>query len=180
MIQERIREASARVIFAFDGAEVEAPLETVMETGNARIRQLEAVLKAARAAEEKLSGQVETMQAREKARRLQAAKEAIKAELALRNENRSADRRFSAELCKELEKRVENNEFTDMEDKDGNWTGEQAVRSAVAALCMDEQTRMDKDEKAKERHLYHWNRDNSSGKTGPQTIGEMIAAENAE
>lgn len=180
VIQERIREASARVIFAFDGTEVEAPLETVMETGNARIRQLEADLKAARAAEEKLSSQVETMQAREKARRLQAAKDAIKAELALRNENRSDDRRFSTELCKELEKRVENNEFTDMEDKDGNWTGEQAVRSAVAALCMDEQTRMDKDEKAKERHLYHWNRDNSSGKTGPQTIGEMIAAENAE
>ena len=75
---------------------------------------------------------------------------------------------------------MENNEFTDMEDKDGNWTGEQAVRSAVAALCMDEQTRMDKADKAKERHLYNWNRDNSSGKTGPQTIGEMIAAENAE
>ena len=180
VIQERIREASARVIFAFDGAEVEAPLETVMERENARVRQLEADLKAAKSAEEKLSGQVETMQAREKARRLQAAKDAIKAELALRNENRSDDRRFSTELCKELGKRVENNEFTDMEDKDGNWTGEQAVRSAVAALCMDEQTRMDKAEKAKERHLYNWTRDNSTGKTGPQTLGELIEAENAE
>ena len=167
------------MVFAFDGAEVEAALENVMEPVNGRIRQLEAELEAANAEKTALNGKVEAMQAREKARRLQAAKDAIKAELALRNEDRSDDRRFSYELCKELEKRVDNNEFTDMEDTDGNWTGAEAVRSAVAALCMDEQTRMDKADKAKERHLYNWNKDNGGG-SAPMTLGESIAAECAE
>lgn len=180
VISERIKEASAKVIFSFDGNEVEADFDAIIGENNEKMNLLSADNEKLSGERNKLQSELDSMKAKERTRRVQAAKDAVKAELARRNENRSEERRFSEEICNDLLSRIESNEFTDMEDKDGNWIGEKAVCSAVSALCMDEQTRMDMEARSKEKRYIEWSRENAKNSANNlSTIGEKLRAEGA-
>lgn len=176
VIAERIAEATATVCFRFNGVEVETDLETILHDLSVRCEALEAdkgnLEKANKDYEEKLNRMV----ANENSRRVLAAKAAMTDELNKRNANRSDENKFSASICEDLEKRIANNEFTCMEDKNGLWTGDQAIRSAVSALCMDEQTRMDAEARQKEKGIHNWNFSRTANNNGEMTLGEKMRA----
>lgn len=175
IIQERIRQATATVTYRADGAEVSALLEDVMAPVLATQRLMEQEATTAGETIKALSEQIEAMKKRENARRLQAARDAVEAEIEYRNENRAEDMRFSTEMCRELMADIEKGKFTGMENERGEWTGEEAVRLAVRGLCMDEQTKMDAKARAQEKRVHHWSLNNSVGGGEPQTLGEKMA-----
>lgn len=176
IIKERIREASAEVHFSFNDTSVVTSLEAVMEKPNAMLAQLAAERDTYKEQAEKLAAEITNMKARENSRRLQAAKDTISDELRIRNQNRQENERFSEEICKDLMQRVENNEFTAMEDADGNWTGENAVRTAVKSLCMDEQTKMDAEARKKDKQYFTWGLHENRAQSTDLTYGEKMAA----
>ena len=175
IIAERIRSAAATVTYSVDEDEVSVTLESVMgplrEKANGSAGDLEARDKTIKA----LTEQIEAMKKRENARRLQAAKDAVDAELRYRNENRPEETHFSKEMCKDLMAQIEKGIYTGMENESGEWTGEDAVRLAVRGLCMDEQTKMDARAKAQEKHLHSWSLNNNAGGEEPKTLGEKMA-----
>ena len=157
VIPERIKAASAIVTFKADEMETEASLDTVMAPALNSLKAAEERVKALEAEKQTLTEKLEGMEKREKARRLQAAKDAAKAALDKFNANRDDDRKFNCDILDGLNSRIEAGEFTECEDKECNWVGDQMVANEVAVLCMAEQAKQDAAAKAKEKHFHTWN-----------------------
>ena len=175
VIPERIKSAAAVVSFQTEDGEASASLDALMAPLNERVCQLTQENETLSTANKTLAEKLDGMEKREKARRLQAARDAMKAALARFNENREPDRCVADSLCDELAARIEANEFTDMVDKECNWIGDKAIEAEVAVLCAKEQMRQDAADKAKEKHYHSWNapaaKQNSAQAT---TIGEAV------
>lgn len=157
VIPERIKAASAIVSFKADEMETEASLDTVMAPALNSLKTAEERVKALEAEKQSLTEKLEGMEKREKARRLQAAKDAAKAALDKFNANRDEDRKFNCDILDGLNSRIEAGEFTECEDKECNWVGDKMVANEVAVLCMAEQAKQDAAAKAKEKHFHTWN-----------------------
>ena len=157
VIPERIKAASAIVTFKADEMETEASLDTVMAPALNSLNAAEKRVKDLEANVQSLTEKLEGMEKREKARRLQAAKDAAKAALDKFNANRDEDRKFNCDILEGLNSRIDAGEFTDCEDKECNWVGDKMVANEVAVLCMAEQAKQDAADKAKEKHFHTWN-----------------------
>lgn len=157
VIPERIKAASAIVTFKADEMETEASLDTVMAPALNSLNAAEERVKALEAEKQSLTEKLEGMEKREKARRLQAAKDAAKAALDKFNANRDEDRKFNCDILDGLNSRIDAGEFTECEDKECNWVGDKMVANEVAVLCMAEQAKQDAADKAKEKHFHTWN-----------------------
>ena len=72
--------------------------------------------------------------------------------------------------------KINNNEFTETEDADGSWTGDKAIRAAVKGLCMDEQMRMDAEDRKADKTYFQWSMKPNSKTEEPHTIGEKMRA----
>ena len=157
VIPERIKAASAIVTFKADEMETEASLDTVMAPALNSLKTAEERVKALEAEKQSLTEKLDGMEKREKARRLQAAKDAAKAALDKFNANRDEDRKFNCDILDGLNSRIDAGEFTECEDKECNWVGDKMVANEVAVLCMAEQAKQDAADKAKEKHFHTWN-----------------------
>lgn len=157
VIPERIKAANAIVTFTTEDGEAEAALDNVIAHVNARMAETEKANETLTAENKRLTEKLEGMEKREKARRLQAAKDAAKAALDKFNANRDEDRKFNCDILESLNSRIDAGEFTDCEDKECNWVGDKMVANEVAVLCMAEQAKQDAADKAKEKHFHTWN-----------------------
>lgn len=157
VIPERIKAASAIVTFKADEMETEASLDTVMAPALNSLNAAEKRVKDLEANVQSLTEKLEGMEKREKARRLQAAKDAAKAALDKFNANRDEDRKFNCDILDGLNSRIDAGEFTECEDKECCWVGDKMVANEVAVLCMAEQAKQDAADKAKEKHFHTWN-----------------------
>lgn len=176
VIPERIRQASATVTFSAGDDNVQTDFESALTVAMSRCNAAEKELKETKERLEAVEKSLSTAVNREKSRRLEAAKSACSDELARINQNRPEDRRFSDELCKDLMEKINNNEFTETEDADGNWTGDKAIRAAVKGLCMDEQMRMDAEDRKADKTYFQWGMKPNSKTEEPHTIGEKMRA----
>ena len=172
---ERIKAANAIVTFTTEDGEAEAALDNVIAHVNARMAETEKANETLKAENKRLTERLEAMEKREKARRLQAAKDAMYAALEAKNANSPEERRVDKSLCDGLLSRIEAGEFTECVDKDCNWIGDKLVSDAVKVLWADEQDKMNAAEKAKEKRRFsmpiHGTKNNAAG----MTIGELAA-----
>ena len=157
VIPERIKAASAIVTFKADEMETEASLDTVMAPALNSLNAAEERVKDLEANVQSLTEKLEGMEKREKARRLQAAKDAMYATLEAKNANSPEGRKVDKSLCDGLLSRIEAGEFTECVDKECNWIGDKLVSDAVKVLWADEQDKMNAADKAKEKHFHNWN-----------------------
>ena len=132
---------------------------------------------------EKLEAAQKAAEARERTRRLKAAKEAATRQLAEINANRAADESFKDELIEEILRRVEEGEYSDREDKDGNWVGEDSVCAAVRDVCMKAQMEMDKKRQSERRlaaraaeKVYPWEAAFNGEVSTGNTIDDLYAS----
>jgi hypothetical protein len=179
VIPERIKAASAIVTFKADEMETEASLDTVMAPALNSLKAAEERVKALEAEKQSLTEKLEGMEKREKARRLQAAKDAAKAALDKFNANRDEDRKFNCDILDGLNSRIEAGEFTECEDKECNWVGDKMVANEVAALCMAEQAKQDAADKAKEKHFHTWNQGAKNNASQVLTMADKLRADAA-
>lgn len=179
VIPERIKAASAIVTFKADEMETEASLDTVMAPALNSLKAAEERVKALEAEKQTLTEKLEGMEKREKARRLQAAKDAARNALDKFNANRDDDRKFNCDILDGLNSRIEAGEFTECEDKECNWVGDQMVANEVAVLCMAEQAKQDAAAKAKEKHFHTWNQGAKNNTAQVQTLADKLRADAA-
>ena len=179
VIPERIKAASAVVVFKADETETEASLDAVMAPALNSLRTAEERIKALEAEKTALTEKLDGMVKREKARRLQAAKDAARAALDRFNANRDEDSKFNCDILNGLLSRIENGEFTECEDKECAWIGDKAVENEVAVLCMAEVVKQDQARKAKEKHVHSWSREPKTNSAAGMTMGDKLLAEAA-
>lgn len=179
VIPERIKAASAIVTFKADEMETEASLDTVMAPALNSLNAAEKRVKDLEANVQSLTEKLEGMEKREKARRLQAAKDAAKTALDKFNANRDEDRKFNCDILDGLNSRIEAGEFTECEDKECNWVGDKLVANEVAVLCMAEQAKQDAAAKAKEKHFHTWNQGAKNNASQVLTMADKLRADAA-
>lgn len=175
VIPERIKAANAIVTFTTEDGEAEAALDNVIAHVNARMAETEKANETLTAENKRLSERLEAMEKREKARRLQAAKDAMYAALEAKNANSPEERRVDKSLCDGLLSRIEAGEFTECVDKDCNWIGDKLVSDAVKVLWADEQDKMNAAEKAKEKRRFSMPIPGTKNNAAGMTIGELAA-----
>ena len=175
VIPERIKAANAIVTFTTEDGEAEAALDNVIAHVNARMAETEKANETLTAENKRLTEKLDGMEKREKARRLQAAKDAAKAALDKFNANRDEDRKFNCDILDGLNSRIDAGEFTDCEDKECNWVGDKMVANEVAVLCMAEQAKQDAAEKAKEKRRFSMPIPGTKNNAAGMTIGELAA-----
>ena len=180
VIPERIKAASTVVTIKADEQETEASLDAVMAPALNSLKAAEERIKALEAENKALTEKVDGMVSREKARRLQAAKDAARAALDKFNANRDDDRKFNCEILNGLLSRIECGEFTECEDKECAWIGEKLVENEVAVLCMAEQAKQDAAAKAKEKHFHSWNQGAKNNSAQPMTMADKLRADAAK
>lgn len=179
VIPERIKAASAVVTFKADEQETEASLDTVMAPALNSLKAAEQRIKDLEADKQALTEKLDGMVKREKARRLQAAKDAARAALDKFNANRDEDSKFNCDILNGLLARIDEGEFTDCEDKECAWVGDKAVANEVAVLCMAEVVKQDEARKAKEKHFHTWNQGAKNNASAGQTMADKLRADAA-
>lgn len=180
VIPERIKAASALVTFKADEQETEASLDAVMAPALNSLKTAEERVRALEAENKTLTEKLEAMEKREKARRLQAAKDAAKNALAAFNADRECERQVCEDALCELNKRIECGEFSECVDKECNWIGDQAVAKEVYAICALEQMKQSAADKAKEKHYHTWNMGAKNNGAREMTMAEKILADAAK
>ena len=148
-----------------EGAEIDvgAVLEKMLSAANAENKVLSDQL---REKDEKLNStaadlaaanqRITVMETAEKKRRVNAAKEAAKAELEKINSARDSAERINAECINEVLEAADKGEFTDCCDpKTGEWCGAEKACAAVRDKAMQEQMKLDKQRlNAKAKKVY--------------------------
>lgn len=180
VIPERIKAANAIVTFTTEDGEANSALDNVIAPLTAKLNETEQANENLKAENKRLTEKLESMEKREKARRLQAAKDAAKAALDKFNANRDEDRKFNCDILEGLNSRIDAGEFTEYEDKECNWVGDKMVANEVAVLCMAEQAKQDAAAKAKEKHFHTWNQ-GAKNNAAPQvlTMADKLRADAA-
>lgn len=172
IIPDRIVRANAYVSYEIGESEVQVSLETFM--GDAETRYNAAAEQAKTDADtiKHLSEQITAMKSKEDKRRLSAAKAALEDEF---KQCSGAEGKFDSEIIADLKAKVDNGDFTAREDEDGNWLGENDVRTSVKAVCMDAQKKLDEAAaKANEKHYFNFNTVKGNSAGGPRTFGEFF------
>ena len=179
VIPERIKAANAIVTFTTEDGEASSALDNVIAPLTAKLNETEQANENLKAENKRLTEKLEGMEKREKARRLQAAKDAAKAALDKFNANRDEDRKFNCDILDGLNSRIDAGEFTDCEDKECCWIGDKLVANEVAVLCMAEQAKQDAAAKAKEKHFHTWNQGAKNNSAQVLTMADKLRADAA-
>lgn len=122
------------------------------ETLNAKYNELEA--KANKANEE-----LDALKKSEAKRRIKAAKKA--AEDTLKAYNQTSDVKVSETILVKINEDIEKGEYSECEDKDGEWCGEEEVANDVLAECAKEVQKANEAKAAKERTQMVWTKDSA-------------------
>lgn len=136
------------------------------ETLNAKYNELEA--KANKANEE-----LDALKKSESNRRIKAAKKAAKETLDKFNATSAV--KVSDSILVKLNEDIENGEYSECEDKDGEWCGEEEVANEVLAECAKEIQKANEAKAAKERTQMVWAKDSSKNDEPTSGIAALLA-----
>ena len=157
VVPELISPIRANAVFAFDGeSQVQMDMDCVLEQLSTLLARANSDLTAANEKIEKLEGEKESMTKKENARRVNAAKKAVKDKLDEMNRNRSEATAFNSELAEQVCGQIDNGMYVADEDEHGQWCGDAHAVHALMALCMEKQAEMDKAEKGKAHRALSW------------------------
>lgn len=153
-------------------------MECEMGDLNANASTAELAAKEATERAEKAEAALKEMQTRETARRIKASRDAAERQLSEINANRVEAERFEASLIDDIRANADNGTYAGCEDKDGNWTGEEAACAAVRDICMKKQMEMDKQKTeqarlSREKH-YAWESDDSTSAGSGDWMSDFV------
>ena len=119
----------------------------------------------------KASEELESLKKAEAKRRIKAAKKA--AEETLRKFNETAPVKVSETVLTKLNEEIEKGAYSECEDEEGEWNGEEAVAEKVLAECGKATQKANEDKAAKERTTMVWknaNTDHNDQMTGIEAL----------
>lgn len=138
------------------------------ETLNAKYNELEANAK-------KANDELDALKKSETSRRIKAAKKV--AEETLRKYNETSDIKVDASVLVKINEDIEDGDYSECEDKDGEWCGEEEVANDVLAECAKATQKANEAKAAKERTHVVW-KNQTADHDEPLTGIEALLARN--
>ncbi len=122
---------------------------------------------------EKANAELDALKKSEAKRRIKAAKKA--AEDTLRKFNQTAPVKVSDTVLTKLNEEIEKGEYSECEDENGEWCGEEAVAEKVLAECAKATQKANEERAAKESKTMVWKKDNADHEEQLTGIEALLA-----
>lgn len=158
VLPERIKSVSVNSAVNFD-AERSVPVDSfeMMHALSQNVVTLSNEKKNAEERAAKAEAELKAMQEAETARRKKAAKAAAKS--ALEKYNESAECAVDAKVLEDIDKDIDDGEYDDCVNCDGEWVGEEAAMNAVYAECGKQAQKYNEEKVAKNSKVLVWEKD---------------------
>jgi len=174
VVPEQIQKINASVSFAFDAdttisvdsCSLTDLLSAELIKANSKLDSTSAELKAAQ-------DTIESMEASEMKRRVSAAKAAAIATLEKFNSNR--DEKVDVAVLESINEAIDNGDYSECMNGEGEWCGEDSVCEAVLAKCAKEVMKYDAAQVARNSTHYVWTEGSSNSAKTEDGVSSLIA-----
>jgi hypothetical protein len=150
----KIRSSETQAVFAGEDWEIRVDTAEISGKLSDSLVATQASLAEANTALEKANSTIESMTVKEMNRRLSAAKAKALATLEEFNANRME--KVDASVLTKINEAIENGDFSECENAEGEWCGEEEVANQVLAACAKSVMAMDKATAQKNNSQYIW------------------------
>lgn len=154
IVPEKILRVDAQVCYEVGEETIKCDSSVFVDRLSAEVTTLNNQLTTANSTIESLTGELDTMKANEQARRITAAK--AKAVDTLNRFNANRELKVSEDILTKINEDIDNKEYSDCLNGDGEWVGEAKVEEAVLAACAVKVMEMDKISAEKNNSQYIW------------------------
>lgn len=151
---KKIAKFGAKVSYAFDEATIDVDLDAMTDGLVASVKNSSAAVESLTSELATANSTIEAMKSAEAKRRLSAAKTAAKTTLERFNENR--EEKVNADVLDCINEKIDAGEYSECENADGEWCGEEKVCSDVLAKCAEKVMEYDKAHVARNSKHYIW------------------------
>ena len=121
---------------------------------------------------------IKIMTEKELKRRVSAAKAKAQSTLDAFNANR--EEKIDASILTKINECIDNGDFSECENAEGEWCGEEEVCNQVLAACAKEVMEMDKKASLARNSQYVWDGVNKESKAGNGDVADLLATFNIQ
>lgn len=150
----KIRRCEAQTVFSGEGWELAVDACDLTDTLSASVVTANAQLESVTADLAKANSTIEDMTAKEMKRRVSAAK--AKALSTLNEFNANREVKVDSAILAKINEAIDNGEFSECENAEGEWCGEEAVCEKVLAACASEVIKQDRQSAMARNSQFVW------------------------
>lgn len=170
---DQIRKCEAQAVFTGEGWELAVDACELTDSLSAAVINANSKLETANADLAKANSTIEEMTAKEMKRRVSAAKAKALSTLAEFNANR--EQKVDSSILTKINEAIDNGDFSECENAEGEWCGEEEVCSQVLAACAVEVMKQDKETAMANNSIFAWDKLNSNGKHQNGDVQDLLA-----
>lgn len=173
VVPEKIVKVNAQVTFKADEWEQSVDVDSVTDTLSAEIVRANNALADETGRADSAEKALAEMKDFEAKRRISAAKEKATSTLSKFNANR--EQKISADILTKLNESIDNGEFSDCVNENGEWVGEAEVANRVLAACATKVMEQDEAEANSRRSEYIWDSSSVRRTNGTGDVADLLA-----
>ena len=170
---DQIRKCEAQAVFTGEDWELAVDACELTDSLSAAVINANTQLETANADLAKANSTIEEMVAKEMKRRVSAAK--AKALSTLEEFNANREQKIEASILNKINEAIENGEFSECENAEGEWCGEDKVCEQVLAACAVEVMKQDKASAMANSSSYVWDKLEGKGKHQSGDVQDLLA-----
>ena len=169
----KIHRCEAQAVFAGEGWELAVDACDLTDALSAEVIRANGELEVATANLAEAKSTIESMTTKELKRRVSAAK--AKALSTLEEFNANREQKIEASILTKINEAIENGDFSECENAEGEWCGEEEVCSQVLAACAVEVMKQDKATALANNSSYVWDKFDGKGRHQTGDVQDLLA-----
>ena len=170
---KKIARVNAKASFAMNDWAIDVDVESITDDLSAKLTTRNSELETAKSELETATETIKTMTEKEMKRRVSAAKAKAQSTLDAFNANR--EEKVDAKILEKINECIDNGDFSECENADGEWCGEEEVMNQVLAACAKEVMELDKKASLAKNAQFVWDGVNKNQKVGNGDVESLLA-----
>ena len=175
---KKITKVNTQATFAADNWEIPVDLDVLTDDMSSKIITTNSELETAKNELQTATETIKIMTEKELKRRVSAAKAKAQSTLDAFNANR--EEKIDASILTKINECIDNGDFSECENAEGEWCGEEEVCNQVLAACAKEVMEMDKKASLARNSQYVWDGVNKESKAGNGDVADLLATFNIQ
>ncbi len=170
---KKIARVNAKASFAMDEWAMDVDVESITDDLSAKLSTRNSELEVANNELETAKETIKSMTEKEMKRRVSAAKAKAQSTLDAFNANR--EEKVDAKILEHINECIDNGDFSECENADGEWCGEEEVMNQVLAACAKEVMEIDKKATLAKNSQFVWDSVNKTTKAVNGDVESLLA-----
>ena len=175
---KKIARVNTKANFVTDSWEMDVEVEAITDNLSAALTTRNSELEVAQNELQTAKDTIASMTEKELKRRVSAAKAKAQSTLDAFNANR--EEKIDASILNKINECIDNGDFSECENAEGEWCGEEEVCNQVLAACAKEVMELDKKANLARNSQYIWDGMNKANKAGNGDVADLLAQFNIQ